>query len=140
MSSNLPSIDLTGAIVGTQKTLDFTVFVRVAPPGLPGQPQEQPSAHISIYNESGCRMIAVFRASGRSEFIPAGAWPVFDLLYNDASISFTVQYVLPNPPVSTINAVYYSPGENVPETPQLGNSPIRNRRLYHNNRSTDTFK
>ncbi len=120
MSTNLPSIDLTGAIVGTKKTLDFTAFVKQL--GL--SPGITEPAHIRIYNESGCGLNAQFQQSGRTEFVPAGAWPEYDIEYNDSFIIFTVTYTLPNPPVSTINAVYYAPTEKVPDMPQLGNSPI----------------
>lgn len=117
MSSNLKVVDTTGAVVGQVFKADFPSYQNV-------DPGTKEPAHIRIYNESGVGLNAIFNASARQEFIPAGAWPVFELMPNDASIQFTVTYVLPSPPVNSINIVYYAPYETVPETPQLGNSPI----------------
>lgn len=118
MSSRLPPVDLTGAVVGTQKTIDFTTFVKVSGfnPGIPAQ--------VSLLNESGCGVDVQFQASGNTTYLPAGAWGTFPLAQNDGTILITVTYVLPGPPVSVLNAVYYAPGEPVPANYTLGNSPI----------------
>ncbi len=118
MSSKLKPLDLTGAIVGTFGKIDFNQFVKFNPvPGLP-------KAHIWLYNESGCGLDLVFQASGNAHYLPAGGWGTFDLEPNDGSVQATVTYTLPNPPVSTLNAIYYAPNEVVPPAFTLGNSPI----------------
>lgn len=118
MSIRLAPIDLTGAVVGTTAQIDFTQFVKVSGfnPALPAQ--------ISLLNESGCGVNVVFQASGNTTYLPAGAWGTFPLAQNDGTIAITVTYVLPGPPVSVLNAVYYAPGEPVPANYTLGNSPI----------------
>ena len=117
MSANLPDVDLTGATVGTEATLDFTRFVRV-------NPANQQPAHLQVFNESGCGLKCTLRASGRGKFLPAGAWTTFDLASNDSFLDVVVSYALPNPPVNALSTVYYAPGEPVPDSYTLGNSPI----------------
>lgn len=116
MSSNLPSIDLTGATVGTIFSQDFPQFVTIDPKNLA-------TANIRYYNESGAGLSA--RTNTGYEFkIPAGAWPTIKIGPKDTHIDFTVSYVLPNAPVSLLEATYFAPGEDPTPAPPLGNSPI----------------
>src|SRR6266566_6728879 len=101
MSAKLKPVDLTGAIVGTTGTIDFNRFPKFAPNDM------SKKAHIWMFNESGCGLDLSFNASNNSHYLPAGGWGTFDVEPNDASVKATVTYVLPNPPVSTLNAIYY---------------------------------
>src|SRR5260221_7481002 len=105
MSTPLPLIDLTGASVGTQKSLNFSQFVKVNP-----MYPSSVKAHLGLFNESGCGLQLTMQASGRGQYLPAGAWTNIEIESNDGAISVTVIYTLPNPPVSMLNVVYYAPG------------------------------
>lgn len=118
MSSKLKPLDLTGAPVGFSGTIDFNQFTKFAPNNL------KEKAHIWLFNESGCGLDVVFKASGNAHYLPAGGWGTFDVEPNDGTVFVTVTYILPSPPVSSLNAVYYAPGEIVPQAFTLGNSPI----------------
>lgn len=118
MSTSLAPLDLTGAIVGTQVTLDFNQFVKFNPARM------QQKAHLGLFNESGCGLQCVMQASNDSQYLPAGGWTTFEIEPNDSNMVATVTYTLPNPPVSQLNAVYYAPGEEIPNSYTLGNSPI----------------
>lgn len=113
MSIQLPTIDLSTAIVGSTGNV-------VLP-----QPKVQVGelGHLRLYNESGCGLDILFN-NGHGEVIPAGAWPMFEIEPEVLSYTWKVTYVLPNAPVSTMKGVYYFPYEGVPPTPALGNSPI----------------
>ena len=117
MSSKLPIVDLTGAVVGTQNTIDFNQFPKF-------DPATQKPAHLRVFNDSGCGLDYVMKQSGDSDYIPAGGWATIELAPNDAQMLTTVNYLLPNPPVSKILPTYYAPGERVPPIPILGNSPV----------------
>ena len=119
MSAPLPFVDLTGAIIGTQKSLDFSPFVKVNP----ANPMED-HAHLALFNESGCGLQLAMRSSGNGQYLPAGGWTTFEIQQNDSSLAITVTYTLPNPPVSQLNVVYFAPGETLPGSYTLGNSPI----------------
>jgi hypothetical protein len=118
MSSRLPIVDLTGAIIGQVFTADFSSFVKFNPM------QMSIKAHLTLFNESGCGVSYTMRSSGHGDYLPAGAWTTIDIEPNDNAIDFSVIYILPNPPVSMINITYYAPGETVPPGYTLGNSPI----------------
>lgn len=111
-------IDLSSAAVGDTGEIDFSQFVKVAAnnPNL--------SAYIWLYNDSGCGLDIAFQASGNQHHLPAGGWGALPLAFNDSKLTVTVTYVLPNPPVSKLSATYYAPGEQVPASYTLGNSPI----------------
>ena len=117
MSGGLPVVNLPAPSVGQQFTLDFTGYPAV-------DPSNKEPAHLRIFNESGCSFTVQFQESNRSDFVTAGGWPTFDLKYQDTKAVCTITSVLPNAPISFVQAVYYAPGERVPDTPQLGNSPI----------------
>lgn len=117
MSTKLPIVDLTGAVVGTQETIDFNQFTKF-------DPATKKPAHLRIYNDSGCGLDYTMKQSGDSDYCPAGGWATIELADNDSQMVVTVNYLLPNPPVSKILPTYYAPGEPVPPIPILGNSPV----------------
>jgi hypothetical protein len=118
MSSKLKPIDLTNAAIGATGSMDFNSFPKFK------ASDQSVKANIRILNESGCGLDVTFQASGNYHFLPAGGWGTFAVEPNDGSFSVTVTYTLPNPPVSQVNAIYYMPGEQVPQSFTLGNSPI----------------
>jgi hypothetical protein len=134
MSIQLPTVDLTGAIVGQKFTVDFTAFVKFDPQGIlrgglgtlntPNSSGVSPNAHLEVFNESGCGLDATMKASGITFYIPAGKWGTANIAPNDSTCELRVRYILPNPPVSLLTPVYYSPGEEIPSGYTLGNSPI----------------
>lgn len=113
MSLNLPTVNLASLAVGASGTVQLP------------QPKVQLSeqAFLRLYNESGCGLQIVFN-DGTSETVPAGAWPAYAISPTLTQFTWTIQYVLPSAPISLLNIVYYFPGEPVPSTPALGNSPI----------------
>ena len=119
MSQNLPAVNLATASVGSSGPLSWVGLVSQGSPSL-GVRAGRPS--LRLFNESGCGLDIVFD-TGRSDRIPAGAWAVYQLA-GEQSLTYTVTYVLPGAPVALLLAVIYEPGEAVPETPLLGNSPI----------------
>jgi hypothetical protein len=118
MSSQLAPVDLTSASVGQNFTINFQTYVKVSPM------DTTVTATLAMFNESGCGLNLLFAASGNTHYLPAGAWGKFAVAFNDGSATATVTYVLPNPPVNTLNTIYYAPGEPVPDNFTLGNSPI----------------
>ncbi|MGH8397491.1 MAG: hypothetical protein ACRETA_04510 [Gammaproteobacteria bacterium] len=113
MSDLIPFIDLTTAVVGTTGTIQLP---------LAGMTGNQPS-HLRIFNESGCGLQIQFN-DGSDDYVPAGAWPVYELGNSVTQMSWQVTYVIPNAPINQLQLIYYYPGENVPAQPTLGNSPI----------------
>ena len=118
MSTKLKPLDLTGAVVGTTGIIDFNNFVKFQANNF------QEKAHLWIFNESGAGIDCLFQNSNNYHFLPAGAWGTFEIEPNDSQVQVTVAYVIPNPPVSLVQAAYYMPGEKVPQAFTLGNSPI----------------
>ncbi len=119
MSTPLTAVDLTGAVAGTQKAIDFSQFVKVNP----AAPLTDTAA-LTLFNESGCGLQWVMQASGRGGYLPAGGWLPLEIHRNDSNVLLTVIYTLPGAPVSQLLPTYYAPGEFVPPMPILGNSPI----------------
>lgn len=113
MSLNLPTINFASLAVGATGTVQLP------------QPKVQidEQAYLRIYNDSGCGLQITFN-DGQGESIPAGAWPTFNIGPTQTQFTWLVTYVLPNPPVTLMSMVYYFPGESVPNTPALGNSPV----------------
>ena len=119
MSQNLPAVNLALASVGSSGPLSWVGLVSQGSPSL-GVRAGRPT--LRLFNESGCGLDITFD-TGRSDRIPAGAWAVYQLA-GEQSLTWTVTYVLPGAPVALLLAVLYEPGEAVPDTPLLGNSPI----------------
>lgn len=81
-------------------------------------------AHLRIFNDSGSALSIASDDGSIQDYIPAGAWPVYELGQTTKYIDFTVLAMLPNPPIQLLMPTYYIPGEVVPDSPTLGNSPI----------------
>lgn len=118
MSSKLKPLDLTSQAIGFSGTIDFSQFMKFDPMNL------QNAANIWLFNESGAGLDIKFLQSGNAHYLPAGGWGFFAVAPNDAQVQATITYLLPNPPVSQLNAIYYAPGEPLPQSFTLGNSPI----------------
>lgn len=121
MSYSLDTIDLSAVSVGQggQVTLDPVKFKTASNPAA-----SQENAHIRLYNESGSFLKVWTDTSSISDYVPAGGWSTFEIEPDVAKINFSVVAKMINPPVQLLLPTYYVPGEKVPETPQLGNSPI----------------
>lgn len=114
MSDLLLNVDLTSAVVGTDGFIMLPTISVQGPSDL---------AHLRFFNESGCGIQIQFN-DGTSDLVPAGAWPIYALQQNVTRVDWVVAYVIPNAPISTLQPVYYYPGEPLPENVVLGNSPI----------------
>ena len=119
MSVNLGSVDLSSLAVGQSDILDWSGA------GLPSAAPGAPVAHLQLFNESGSALDITLTASGRTFHLPAGGWLQNGLALapNDRGLSLKVTSIIPNAEVSALSAVYYGPGEPVPQI-VLGNSPI----------------
>src|ERR1700731_2210248 len=102
MSSKLKALDLTSQGVGFSGTIDFSQFSKF-------NPMNMDTANIWMFNESGCGLDVVMQQSGNAHYLAAGAWGFFPVQPNDSSAKVTITYLLPNPPVSQLNAIYYAP-------------------------------
>ena len=125
MAILLEPVSLVGAVVGTTGTIDFrnqTTGVYLAPTFL--HRQLGTLAHLRIHNESGCGLDIEIPPAPASMYIPAGAWQDIVLADDVQLINFTVSSVIAGASVSVIKAVYYQPGEPLPDPPVLGNSPV----------------
>src|SRR5258706_3670897 len=121
MSVTLDPIDLSTAVVGSiATTINWINKIALLPVGGVNQKEK---AHVRLFNESGVQLRIQFNG-GRSDRIPAGAWPVYELEDSDTGLLYIVEAVLPNSPISLLSITLYAPGEKVPDTPILGNSPI----------------
>lgn len=120
MSSALLPVDLSAAVVGQSQPLGWTRD-DVKAGGSAGLGAGQ--AAVRLYNESGCGLAILF-ANGQSDRIPAGGWGVWPVPAGSLQLVWTVEYIIPNAPVSLLLATVYAPGEIVPAVPTLGNSPI----------------
>lgn len=114
MSDQLPNVNLSTAQVGATGTIDFPVSGILDP---------SQDSHIRLFNESGCGLSIQF-SDGTSDFIPAGAWPIYAVASNVAFVNWTVVYVLPSANVTLLVPIYYYPGESIPTSVVLGNSPV----------------
>jgi hypothetical protein len=120
MSTLLPIVDLTSAVVGT------TIDVPLGSTGItayPGQIKDPPI--VQIFNESGCGLAGETKLEGDSFFVPAGGWKEVPLYPGESDLIFTVVYQMSNPPISSLVIVYYAPGESRDTIGILGNSPIQ---------------
>lgn len=120
MSVIVPLVNTSGLTVGQTVNVSLANVGSTASIG-----QYTTPAHVMIFNDSGCGFAAIMNNSKNTFYAPAGAWfPVALGPSGEDSILFTVTYVIPNPPVNTLQVTYYAPNENVPTVPTLGNSPI----------------
>ena len=121
MSYTLPQIDLSSTQIGQSVIIDFSA-VRNQVAFDPAHASDP--AHIRIFNESGSALSIAADSGNLNDYVPAGAWPAYPIDQGASKITCTVVSKLPNPPIQLILPTFYVPGEPVPETPQLGNSPI----------------
>lgn len=121
MSYRVPFIDMSTLAVGSTNKIDLQAILGK----IPTDPTEFGSpAHIRMYNDSGST-IEVWSDNGIFEdTIPAGAWPTYAVEPGTNAIYFNVIHILPNPPIQILSLTIYGPGEQVPDTPSLGNSPV----------------
>lgn len=84
--------------------------------------QDKP-ATIIILNESGVGFQFDFDKGG-SFFLAAGGWVAHPIPYMASNLKYTAIYVMSNPPVNSLLATVYAPGEQIPTTQTLGNSPV----------------
>ncbi len=118
----LNQVNLSGASVGTSGKVDFTL--NVPQYSSAHLYQQKQFAHIQVFNDSGSGLLLQFLPSTNSDYLPAGGWRTIVIEPDDTFFTWTVVYTLPNPPVSLLLPVYYTPGEIVPDVGQLGNSPV----------------
>lgn len=119
MSLPFPPVDLSSYPVGA------TGKILLANAGITSAlGQVKTPAHLHIYNESGSGLQLTFSIGSSSYFLPAGGWQTYVVSPGESSLSFTVIYTLPAPPVTLLLLTYYGPNEPLPDIPQIGNSPI----------------
>lgn len=125
MSIQVADIDLSTAAAGATGTVTWAgqVMPQATTPWQATAGEIRPLAHLRLWNESGCGL-KIQTNTGRQDVVPAGAWPVYELIPGETNLTYTVSYVLPGAPVAQLFAILYQPGEAVPPTPVLGNSPI----------------
>jgi hypothetical protein len=123
MSQTVAAVNLAPFTVGQKGSVDLTKALAALPfnPIAVGEGQV---GHIRIYNDSGSTLSITNDTGTINDYVPAGAWPTYELEPGSFTINFTIVSLLPNPPVTLLMCTIYAPGETVPDTPQLGNSPI----------------
>jgi hypothetical protein len=121
MSIKLASIDMSQYAVGQSGFIDLN-----PPKQKAGQSSSSAvgPAHLRIFNDSGSEISITSDDGSIDDWIPAGAWPVYELDQSTTKINFKVIAILPNPPIQFLLCTYYAPDEKVPESPTLGNSPV----------------
>ena len=124
MSFMLPDVDLSTAMVGSKgrillQTMGVGAGGVSANPSLINNPPT-----LYIHNDSGCGLGMTLKDSGKSFNLPAGAWVPVPIGPGESELDYIVKYVLPNAPVNLLMIAYYAPGEPVPQTATLGNSPV----------------
>lgn len=118
MSTLVAAVNMASIAVGQSGKIDLTQVLSQAPAWKANPPTLQ------IYNESGVTVSFNSDNGAIQQVIPAGAWPQFQLPPGINNFTWTALSVIPKAPVTTFYAIYYAPNEQVPPTPQLGNSPI----------------
>lgn len=126
MSINLPPISLASATVGTTGSIDLTkVAHRLAPKFLARPDDDINTERLCIFNESGCGLRVQWADSGGTQHtIIAGRQATLQIPPNESTLLYTVVYVIPQATVTSLLADYYAPGEKIPDTGLLGNSPV----------------
>lgn len=117
MSINLPTVDLSSAIVGTSGK------IKIPNPGMTDPLNIGANGYLRLFNESGSGLQLDF-SDGTSDTLPAGAWPKYSISPTTSEVKWTVLYTMTNPQVTLLLPVYYYPGEEVPDNTILGNSPV----------------
>lgn len=117
MSIRLADVNLSGIAIGMSGT------IKLPTPGMINPNNQGDPGHILLFNESGSGVDIDF-SDGDSSTLPAGAWTIYSVGPTVSYIKWFVSYNLPNPPVTLLKSVYFYPGEEIPKTITLGNSPI----------------
>jgi len=86
--------------------------------------QATENAGLRVYNDSGCYIQCWMDSGTLNEYLPAGAWLTWNIPQQANEFHWNVISILPNPPVQLMLITYYAQGEQIPEIPTLGNSPI----------------
>jgi hypothetical protein len=124
LSIPLPQINLAGVSVGQTGIIDLT-RVGIGAGGVSANPSLTKGAGtLHIFNESGSGLQFMFLTSGAGFYLPAGGWTNKPVGAGEQGLQWQVLYNLPSPPVTLLLVTYYGPGEAIPPTPTLGNSPI----------------
>lgn len=124
MSFMLPDVDLSTAMVGSQGRIPLQTM-GVGAGGVSANPslvKNPPTLY--IHNDSGCGLGMTLKDSGTSFNLPAGAWVPVPIGAGESELDYVVKYILPNAPVNLLMIAYYAPGEAIPQTSTLGNSPV----------------
>lgn len=122
MGYAVPTINLSAYAVGQQGQMPLAATMNKfsfspANASLP--------MHLRVYNDSGSALQVWDDAGVVSDYIPAGAWPTYTIAQDTTVLNFKVIAALSaTAPITLLMATLYGPGEEVPPTPQLGNSPI----------------
>lgn len=123
MSFPLDDVDLTSLVAGATGTISLN-NVGISAGGVSNHPSlTKTPAVIGYFNESGAGLRIAYSQGGQGFNLPAGAWSPVPLPPGENLLKWTVVYTLPNPPVSKLLLTYYPPGESVPQSMTLGNSP-----------------
>jgi hypothetical protein len=124
MSIPLPNVDLSSAVVGSKGFIDLK-NVGAGAGGVSANPSMQNSPPtLVMFNDSGCTLTITYAQTGNGFKMPAGAWIPAPLPPGENQINWSVDFVLQNAPISLLLCTYYAPGENIPTSFTLGNSPI----------------
>src|ERR1700737_2048051 len=118
MSSALPTIDVSGGVVGTEYTIDLKASGYTSDPSFYAKP-----ARLRIQNESACGFYAYTLIEGHSFYIAAGQWPVIDLTPGESGIRLKINYIIAGNSPFVVLPTFYRPGEVVDDAGTLGNSP-----------------
>lgn len=119
MSEALATIDLSTILVNGTGRIDLSQLKTAY-----NNPSNQELGHIRIFNDSGSTLKIRSDSGIVQDYIPAGAWVTYAIDHSTQAIDFTVISILPNAPIQLLMSTYFSPGEPIPDTPQLGNSPV----------------
>jgi len=119
MSTVLPIIDLSGAVVGSTGFIDLKPAGYTSDPGFTNN-----KATLQIQNESGSGLTITTFKGQESTYLAAGGWKNLLLTPGESKVQWTVIYQLPNPGVTVLLSEFYRPGETVIPPGTLGNSPV----------------
>lgn len=119
MPTPLNPIDLSSAVVGTAGKIDLSNCGTTQSPAY-----TQQTATLQLYNESACGLRLTGKNTGLAFDLPSGGWNNVPIPVGETEIDYVVQYILPNPAVSSLLATYFAPNEPVPASASIGNSPV----------------
>lgn len=119
MSIDLGTINLATATVGQTGTIPLQQAGYV-----PATSASNEKAHVRVHNDSGCELRCLTEQEKHAFYIPAGAWPLIEVLPDETGIDYTVIGIIPNAQLSLLMATLYMPGESIDDPGSLGNSPV----------------